>query len=101
MIGLGTILKMAKGGALDKDTMEEIAEQMGMRISVVPLPDNRIPSTFSDLLEHGAEMGTYTFQLTGRMKNGDEFSAVIVLVPARKVAQLALPCPLTSNRGIA
>lgn len=90
MLGLGSIVKIAKGGlaGLDKDQIEELLEQAGIEGNISALESGQIPWTFEQLSEHAAELGTKTALVAMKMKDGSRVSAVVVLIPPPKIVSL-------------
>jgi hypothetical protein len=82
-IGLTTLVKLARGGGLDRDTFEELCEQAGMKISFMELPEPEIPATFTEALSKGKELGAKAILLTGVTKTGEHLSGVFVLIPPK------------------
>jgi hypothetical protein len=76
MIGLGGILKLAKGG-LGPDELKEILSSIGMDIEFNPVQANL--ETFRSLAVPASLPGSKLLELKGTMKGGGHIHALLVM----------------------
>jgi hypothetical protein len=76
MIGIGSLMKLAKG-TLGQDELEEILAAAGMDLTcAVVKPDLK---AFRPLAAAASLPGSKLVELKGRMKGGDLFHALLVM----------------------
>jgi hypothetical protein len=82
MAGLGTLLKMARGG-VGVDELAEILSAMGIDMEITPLP--RPEGQIDELTNLASIPDSKAVLLSGRMKGGERIRAVLILSPPQKV----------------
>jgi hypothetical protein len=80
MIGIGSLLKLAKGG-LGPDELSEILAAAGMELQVQPVPMEL--ESFRVLAETASLPGAKLVRLQGGKKSGDRIDALLVITQNR------------------
>ena len=81
MLGLGNIMKLARGG-MDLDQLSELLTSIGMRVTMEPLASNI--EGFRPLVTSASLPSAKLMELRGTMADGAMIHAVFVLNPAPK-----------------
>ena len=76
MIGLGSMMKMARGG-LSADDLGELFAGMGIEVTVEPKSPTL--ETFKPLAASASLPSSKLIELRGKMKDGGEIHALLVL----------------------
>jgi hypothetical protein len=84
MIGFGTLAKLATGG-MGPDELAAICEAAGMEIEVGEVQRADYRAAFGEAGASLTQSGARLVSINGRMKNGDEMRALIVLAPVTKL----------------
>ncbi len=76
VIGLGTFMKLAKGG-LGPDELGEILGAAGMQVSIEAVQP--VQATFRELIQAGSLPGAHLSELKGSMKDGSRIYALFIV----------------------
>jgi hypothetical protein len=100
MINLKTLTRLAKG-AISQDEIEEIFAAMGVDFAFEPVPELDKPAAFQAAALASIEPGAQLVAVRGRMKNGDEVAALLILRPAATLVTHPAKKQLDAGNGIA
>lgn len=100
MIGLKTLTKLAKG-TVSQDEIEEMLAAMGVDLAIEPVPEDAKPIAFQRAAEAAIVPGAELVAVTGRMKNGDQVAALLILRPAHARVTTPAKKQLDAGNGIA
>lgn len=80
MIGLGTLAKFAKG-TLSQDELAELLAQFGMELEMRQVGTSQANEAFKVTAVAALQPQSSILAIRGRMQNGDQIEALIVMVP--------------------
>lgn len=101
MIGkLKSMMKLATG-AVTQDEIEEMFAAMGVDFAIEPVPEEAKPVAFQRAAEASIQPGAELVAVTGRMKNGDQVAALLILRPAQPKVTGPAKKQLDAGNGIA
>lgn len=82
MLGFGAALaKMASGG-MGPDELAKLLRAAGIDLEMAPVPFSEASGSFTETARAVRVPGATLHRMRGRMKNGAQLEALIVLVPA-------------------
>jgi len=80
-LGIGSIVKLARGG-MGPDELMEVLSAAGIELEFSPRPVAK--ESFAPLAAAASLPSSKLIELKGKMKNGDGFYALLVMVPFHK-----------------
>jgi len=83
MMGFSSLAKLASGG-IGPDEMAKLLRAAGIDLEMAPVPLSEASGSFTELAHAVRVPGATVHRMRGRMKNGAQLEALIILVPSPK-----------------
>lgn len=83
-MGIGSLMKIARGGALGPDEMTALFEAMGMDVSMREVERNHYSAAFTETAQAASLPSSKMVVIQGADKSGQGIEALIIVAPVRE-----------------